>query len=189
MYKYKWTKYQLDNLGKAPSELLVDFLDKYRVKKAIDLGCGSGNDSVYMLKKGIKVLCVDQQLEQTFITDRLTDKEKSQVTFLECSFEDISLPKTELITANFSIPFCLPTYFDRLWKEIYNSIVDNGYFVGQLFGDRDDWSIRKNISTFSKEEVLKLLESYNILKFEEVEYIRDSDNKKWHYFNIVAQKK
>ena len=66
---------------------------------------------------------------------------------------------------------------------------DSGYFVGQLFGDRDAWNVVDWVNTFSKEQVLKYLDKYEILKFEEVEYIRESDNKKWHYFDIIAKKK
>ena len=66
---------------------------------------------------------------------------------------------------------------------------DNGYFVGQLFGDRDAWNVVDWVNTFSKEQVLKYLDKYEVLKFEEVEYIRESDNKKWHYFDIIAKKK
>ena len=184
-----WTNYQNKTYGDEACKLIIDFLDKYKVDSAIDLGCGSGNETVYMVKNGIKVLAIDRQLNQDFILNRLSDSEKQLISFKESSFEDVELPKTKLLTAFFSIPFCNPNNFDELWTKIYNSIEDNGYFVGQLFGDSDAWNVVKSINTFSIDKVKEYLKNYNIIKLEEIEYVRESDNKKWHFYDIIAQKK
>lgn len=184
-----WTNYQNKTYGDDACKLIIDFLDKYKVDSAIDLGCGSGNETVYMVKNGIKVLAIDRQLNQDFILNRLSDSEKQLISFKESSFEDVELPKTKLLTSFFSIPFCNPNNFDELWTKIYNSIEDNGYFVGQLFGDRDAWNVVESINTFSIDKVKEYLKNYNIIKLEEIEYVRESDNKKWHFYDIIAQKK
>ena len=184
-----WTNYQNKTYGDDACKLIIDFLDKYKVDSAIDLGCGSGNETVYMVKNGIKVLAIDRQLNQDFILNRLSDNEKKMISFKESSFEDVELPKTKLLTAFFSIPFCNPNNFDELWTKIYNSIEDNGYFVGQLFGDRDAWNVVESINTFSIDKVKEYLKNYNIIKLEEIEYVRENDNKKWHFYDIIAQKK
>lgn len=183
-----WSNYQNRTYNDDVSNLLIEFFDNYKVDKAIDLGCGSGNESVYMLKKGLNVISIDRQLNKDFILNRLSEDEKKKVSFIEASFEDVNLPKTDLVAALFSIPFCNPNNFELLWNKIYNSINDNGYFVGQLFGDRDAWNVVDSINTFSIEKVKEYLKFYNILKLEEVEFIRESDNKKWHYYDIIAQK-
>ena len=184
-----WTNYQNKTYGDDVCKLLIEFLDNYKIDNAIDLGCGSGNETVYMIKNGIKVLAIDRQLNQDFILNRLSDNEKKMISFKESSFEDVELPKTKLLTAFFSIPFCNPNNFDELWNKIYNSIEDNGYFVGQLFGDRDAWNIVDSINTFPIDKVKDYLKKYRIIKLEEVEYVRESDNKKWHFYDIIAQKK
>ena len=184
-----WTNYQNKTYGDDACKLIIDFLDKYKVDSAIDLGCGSGNETVYMVKNGIKVLAIDRQLNEDFILNRLSDSEKQLISFKESSFEDVELPKTKLLTAFFSIPFCNPNNFDELWTKIYNSIEDNGYFVGQVFGDRDAWNVVESINTFSIDKVKEYLKNYNIIKLEEIEYVRESDDKKWHFYDIIAQKK
>ena len=184
-----WTNYQNKTYGDDACKLLIEFLEKYQVDNAIDLGCGSGNETVYMVKNGIKVLAIDRQLNQDFILNRLSDNEKKMISFKESSFEDVELPRTNLLTAFFSIPFCNPNNFDELWNKIYNSIEDDGYFVGQLFGDRDAWNVVDSINTFPIDKVKDYLKKYRIIKLEEVEYVRESDNKKWHFYDIIAQKK
>ena len=184
-----WTNYQNKTYGDDACKLLIEFLEKYQVDNAIDLGCGSGNETVYMVKNGIKVLAIDRQLNQDFILNRLSDNEKKMISFKESSFEDVELPRTNLLTAFFSIPFCNPNNFDELWNKIYNSIEDDGYFVGQLFGDRDAWNVVDSINTFPIDKVKDYLKKYRIIKLEEVEYVRKSDNKKWHFYDIIAQKK
>ncbi len=184
-----WANYQNKTYGDDVCKLLIEFLDNYKIDNAIDLGCGSGNETVYMIKNGIKVLAIDRQLNQDFILNRLSDNEKKMISFKESSFEDVELPRTNLLTAFFSIPFCNPNKFDELWNKIYNSIEDDGYFVGQLFGDRDDWNVVDSINTFPIDKVKDYLKKYRIIKLEEVEYVRESDNKKWHFYDIIAQKK
>jgi SAM-dependent methyltransferase len=184
-----WTNYQNKTYGDDVCKLLIEFLDNYKIDNAIDLGCGSGNETVYMIKNGIKVLAIDRQLNQDFILNRLSDNGKKMISFKESSFEDVELPRTRLLTAFFSIPFCNPNNFDELWNKIYNSIEDGGYFVGQLFGDRDAWNVVDSINTFPIDKVKDYLKKYRIIKLEEVEYVRESDNKKWHFYDIIAQKK
>ena len=184
-----WSNYQVKTYGDEVCKLLIEFLSNYKITNAIDLGCGSGNETVYMIKNGIRVLAIDRQLNQDFILNRLSKDEKRLISFNESIFENIELPKTQLLTAFFSLPFCTPDNFDELWNKVYDSIENIGYFVGQLFGDRDAWNVVDSINTFSIYKVKEYLKKFKIIKLEEVEYVRESDNKKWHYYNIIAQKK
>ena len=35
-------------------------------------------------------------------------------------------------------------------------------------------------------EVKEYLKNYNIIKLDEIEYVRESDNKKWHFYDILS---
>lgn len=190
MQNKDWRNYQNRTLNAKVSSLLIEFLTKYNdIKTIVDLGCGAGNESVYFLRKGYKVTAVDRQLNKSFILDRLTEEEKNSVSFIESDFKNLILPQADCVIAMFSIPFCEPIYFDELWDKIYSSLNNNGYFVGQLFGNRDAWAKLDSVNTFTKKEVLEKLSKYEILLLDEKEYVRERDNKKWHYFNIIARKK
>ena len=64
-----WSNYQNRTYGSEACKLLIDFLKNNNVSTAIDLGCGSGNETVYMIKRGIKVLAIDGQLKKEFQDD------------------------------------------------------------------------------------------------------------------------
>ena len=183
-----WHHYQESKINDEINKLIYYF-DNIKLNNVDDLGCGAGNESVYMLKRGLNVTSIDRQIDKAFFYNRLNDEEKSRLNLIESSFEEVNIPKSDLLMAFFSIPFCNPNNFEELWNKIYSSINDNGYFVGELFGNRDAWKDKDEINTFTKEKVLEYLKNYKIIKFDEVEFIRESDNKKWHYFDIIAQKR
>lgn len=183
-----WSSYQKRTYNKNVSSLLKRFLDHYTVDNAVDLGCGAGNETVYMLKKGIKVTAIDRQLDEEYILNRISEEQRKNVNFIESDFINVEIPRTQLVVAFFSLPFCEPDYFETLWKKIYDAIEPNGYFVGQLFGDRDGWKDKPNINTFEIEKAKEYLEIYDVLYLKEIEYIREGDNKKWHFYNIIVKK-
>lgn len=183
-----WSNYQKNTYNDEVCNLLIQFLDKYNINDAVDLGCGAGNETVYMIKKGINVTACDKQLNKDLILSRLNDNEKEKIKFIQSDFVNIDIPKTECVCAFFSIPFCNPKEFNHLWQKIYDAIEKDGYFVGQLFGNRDAWSDNKDINTFTIEEAKEYLKNYQIQYFKEDEFVRESDNKKWHFYNIIAKK-
>ena len=77
---------------KKPDENLKWVLDKFKIKieNALELGCGVGNDSIYLNEKGFEVDAID--INQNFINQaKSTSKE---INFI-CGdiFEDIPLKK------------------------------------------------------------------------------------------------
>lgn len=96
------------------------------------------------------------------------------------------------MVANFSLPFCNKDNFKELWNKINNSILKDGYFVGNFFGDSDEWKSTKEKMTFlTKEEVIELFEDFEIIEFKEVEkddFTGLGKMKHWHIFNVIAEK-
>ena len=159
---------------------------------AVELGCGAGRDTVSLIKNGWNVLAIDKEDVEARITTKLSKKEQKRFKFSKQKFEGIKLEKNNLVVANFSLPFCNKNNFKELWNKIDESILKDGYFVGNFFGNNDEWKNKNEEMTFlTKKQVLELFKNYEIIDFKEVE--KDAltglgNMKHWHIFNIIAKK-
>lgn len=181
----------------------TDAMPNYTVKKfiklnvepgnAVELGCGAGRDTVCLIKNGWNVLAIDRENVESRIAAKLSEEELKQFKFLKQKFEYIELEKNNLVVANFSLPFCNKNNFKELWNKIDDSILKDGYFVGNFFGINDEWKSTKEEMTFlTKEQVIELFKDFEIIEFKEVE--KDGTTglgkmKHWHIFNVIAKKK
>lgn len=189
----KIEEYYNNTETEIPHKIVKDFIEmKINPGEAIDLGCGAGRDTIYLIKNGWKVTAIDREDTEERIIKRLNNDEKNNFKFEIQEFEKLKINKTNLIVANFSLPFCNKNEFYNLFNKIEESILLNGYFVGNLFGIDDEWNGKKeNIVFLDKEQILNLFKNFEIIKFEEIK-----ENKKtglgqikyWHYFNIIAKK-
>lgn len=81
-----------------------------------------------------------------------------------------------------------------MWKKIEESSCEDGYFVGNFFGEKDEWNDQKERMTFLTLEQVKNLfdKNFDIIKFEEVEKDAMTGMRKmkhWHVINVIAKKK
>lgn len=159
---------------------------------ALDLGCGAGRDTVFLLKNNWKVLSIDKENTKNYITTQLTHNELKNFDFKQMDFQNLNLKNFNLVVANFSLPFCEKANFNELWTKICFSLNNNGYFVGNFFGENDSWKLVKTNMTFhSKKDVIDLFKDFEIIKFEEIEQdakTASGNLKHWHIYDIVAKK-
>lgn len=186
-------KYYENTANANPNYTVKKFIElNVKPGNAIELGCGAGRDTIYLIKNGWNVLAIDREDVSSKIQSKLNKEEVKKFKFSQQKFENIKLEKNNLVVANFSIPFCNKNNFKELWNKINNSILKDGYFVGNFFGNNDEWKSTKEEMTFmTKKQVLELFENFEIIEIKEVE----KDNltglgkmKHWHIFNIIAQK-
>lgn len=187
-------KYYENTKSDQPTKNVEYFIKniKYKSGIATELGCGIGNDTIYLIKNNWKVIAIDKENLEERIRNRLKDDEQKRLKFQKQYFETIELQKSNLIIANYSLPFCNKNKFEELWNKIKTNIIKDGYFIGTLFGINDDWNEEKTEMTFlEKEQVLKLFKEFEIIKFKEIEkdgLTRLGKEKHWHIFTIIAKK-
>ena len=104
-----------------------------KTENAIDLGCGTGSDTVYLIKNGWNVLAIDKEDTEQFISSKLNDEEIKRFRFDSQNFETIQLERTKLLVANFSIPFCKKDCFNQFWNKIVDSILKERLFCRKFF--------------------------------------------------------
>lgn len=187
-------KYYDNTENEMPNYTVKKFIElNVEPGNAVELGCGAGRDTVYLIRNGWNVLAIDREDVETRIVSKLLVEELEQFEFFKQRFEDIELENSNLVVANFSLPFCNKNNFKELWAKINHSILKDGYFVGNFLGDKDEWKIAKEKMTFlTKDQVMELFRNFDIVEFKEVE--KDGltglrKMKHWHIFNVIAKKK
>ena len=176
-----------------PSALLSKFFNlkfdnSLNEKSAIDLGCGAGNDTIFLLEKGFKVTAIDSELQvKQLLEDRVENNSNLDVVIGD--FSKVEIPKTDLLLANFSL-FFVKKDFDLFIEKVLQNVNKKGFFSGTFLGKEDDWI--KSKATVDKDELLNYFSKYKIMYYSEEKYYKDTlekKNKFWHVYTIIAQKK
>ena len=201
-----WTAYFDRTSGMPPRETLIGALDAAAdgfdqagpsdPPLAVDVGCGYGRDTAELLARGWRVLAQDSSADGL---DRLRSNpgflpaiRSGQLRIIDDPFEDFDPPRCDLLNASFSLPFCPPSDFEAFWSRLDKAIRPGGYFCGQFFGDRDDWSILEDRTHLTRDQTLGRFQDYVLHSFREED--RPSNHtgeahKHWHIFHIIARKR
>ena len=123
-------KYYNNTENKQPNKNVIYFINKIKPipGKAVELGCGAGRDTRYLIKNGWNVLAIDKNDVKERISNRLTQEELKRFRFSKQNFEDVVLEESELIVSNFSLSFCDKDKFKELWDKIQKSIISKRIF-------------------------------------------------------------
>ena len=124
-------KYYKNTENALPHPMVKKIIDmNIKPENAIDLGCGAGSDTIYLIKNGWNVLAIDKEDTKQIISSKLDNEEIKKFRFTRQNFENIKLEKTKLLVANFSIPFCKKDCFNQFWNKIVDSILKERLFCG-----------------------------------------------------------
>ena len=116
---------------------------------AIDLGCGAGRDTIFLIKNDWNVTAIDREDTKDIIESNLNIKELKRFKFVCQNFENIQLDKNDLIVSNFSLPFCSKNYFNDFWNKIVNSINNGRILCRKFFWNKRFLGINKQKHGFS----------------------------------------
>lgn len=179
------------NMGPSPL-IRKFFFNKYNEnshgKNAIDLGCGAGNDTAFLLEKGYKVIAIDQEEQvREIIKNRNLNKDNLELIIED--FSKIEIPMTDLLFANFSL-FFVKNDFNDFIERLLKSINEKGFFVGNFLGKDDDRKVN-GVTTVEKNELMNFFNDFKIFYFSEEKYyfdITSGDNILCHVYTVIAQK-
>ncbi|HHF7368491.1 TPA: class I SAM-dependent methyltransferase [Legionella bozemanae] len=200
----KWSAYFLAHLDSKHHPLVEKACAKFSDEndaqqitnqslKALDLGCGTGRDTVFLVDKGFNVTALDAEREAIEITRERTRHKANQITFIESQLEKMQLPEQyHLISSNLTLSFVLSKYFHGTWSEIVQHITFDGRFSGQFFGDQHEWANPVQ-SYFSYSQMLDLFRLMFEIEFLEVSLSQEETTtdgtRLWHQYDIIACKK
>lgn len=124
-------KEELDFLSDIWLNKYEELLKKVRVGEALDLGCGLGQYTQFLLSKGFHTLSAD-------ISKDVLEKVKENNPKTEIIQLDMSTPlpfkdkQFDLVFANLSIHYFDTETTKKLLKEIKRILKDDGYFIGSV---------------------------------------------------------
>lgn len=194
-----WQNFFNATEGREPRETLVASL-KYvpSTGRALDLGCGCGNDTLALLKQGLSVTAIDarnEAIERTIAKAHLNQLD-GQLTAIVSTFEHFQpeLDSFDLVYSGFALPFCTKNHFANFWKSILQSLNPGGIIAGQLFGNRDEWAANPNHPAnifLTADQFDRIATGLDRLHFEDVE--RDGTTaldhaKHWHVYHFILRK-
>lgn len=141
--KDEFIKYKLESLGRAPREQLVEFLKIHqqevangKIKTALDLGCGGCIETCLLASQGLKVTALDavvpNQIKQA-CKDALSPEDLSNIRFEEQNFQNLVLPKADLVWSFAAMSFCPKESFGQMLAKSIMAVNPNGYFAAHFF--------------------------------------------------------
>lgn len=134
-----WNRNMLNDFKKINSEIKIydRWLDKYidyikNAKKIIvDLGCGIGNDTLYIKSYGKEVLSVDYSDE----TLKIINQNIEGANTLKMDFENewlLEKNSTDLIIANLSLHYFNTETTFKIINNIKDTLIDGGILIVRL---------------------------------------------------------
>ena len=194
-----WAKYYDRTSGRPPRPVLLEALSLFEnegrpVRRAVDAGCGSGIDTLYLLDQGIAVHAFDSDAGGIGrLRQRAGDAAGARLRAEVAAFHEVRLEAgADLVFAGYALPFARPQEFDEAWRRLRDALAVGGRFAGHLFGDRDDWAELPDRTHHTREQVEALLaDGFEVEKLEETERDRETaagNLKHWHVFEIIARR-
>jgi SAM-dependent methyltransferase len=192
-----WPRYYAATADRPPRVTLVHALERFeaeplaRRRLAVDLGCGIGQDTRELLRRGWRVLAIDSE---PLAIEQLRQRRLAHPRLLHtcvATFDAAWWPAADLVNASNALPFCPPQVFPAVWRRIVASLRVGGRFAGQFFGTRDSWAGQPDLTFHTRGQVLDLLADFEIELLQEREHEGSTlagRSKHWHAFDVVARK-
>jgi len=188
--EFTWEDFYKITKDRPPWPLLVEAVDLLIQRKdALDLGCGAGRDTRFLLEQGFRVAAVDADPHAVAL---MAGFSQDHLRVVQSSFESFDFETYDLVNAHFALPFLSEEHFHLVFARIKQALHAGGIFVGQFFGVHDEWNTQENQMTFlTREQAQAELKGLKVLVFREEDidsHVADGTPKHWHVFHIIAQK-
>ncbi|WP_064609200.1 class I SAM-dependent methyltransferase [Photobacterium sp. J15] len=193
-----WLNYLSNQKTLAPRAHLIEahhvLCNLTQEKVAVDCGCGSGRDTIYLLEKDYQVFAFDNDIKcLEMLTEHPLAAASPKLDVQLCSFSEFEFPRAHLINASACLFFCPKSDFSRLWLQIENNLYSGGIFCGHFISAVDiNIDEELPVLTHTRHEIEQLLSDFYIVSWKEKqEFSAQLTGKKrpWLVHTIIAMKK
>jgi SAM-dependent methyltransferase len=193
--KSTWARYAEGTSGRDPMKFLARAIEQTAGEEgdgrlAIDLGCGAGNETLALLKRGWRVHAVDSEPRAIEMLESRVDKtQRARLTTQVGTFDKADLPLADLVFASLSLPFAGDSH-DLSVRQALNAVKPGGWFVGVLFGHNDTWSSNTDVSSVDRGDIAALFTGFDPIEIDEEEFDGSSSigEKHWHWYVVSAHR-
>ena len=158
---------------------------------AVELGCGSGIETVVLLRRGWRVHAMDASPDGVRRTVERAERAglAEGLTATAAGFEAYDVPPTDLLYAGYSLPFCAPDAFPRVWRDIRGALRPGAVLAVNLFGDHDTWADDPDMNVHTRAQAERLFDGLDVVAFAEEDEDGESflGPKHWHVFDVLAR--
>ncbi len=192
-----WAPFHRQTSGRPRRELLARTLGCFDVEDrspgvAVDLGCGSGADTLELLRRGWRVHAVDADPNGLAVLRQMVpdDALGGALALHVAQFEDFEFPECDQIWAAYSWPYCQRDQWPGLWRRMVAALRPGGRIAGDIFGEKHEWAVETAIQCFPEAAVRDLLQGLVVEAFDVEDGVRPSGGviTRWHAFGIAARK-
>lgn len=163
-----------------------------RARVAVDIGCGEGVEVSALLADGWVVHAVDGEAAALQrLAGRTPDHLRDRLHIHQVDYAAIDvLPDADLVHASYSLPYCPPGTFPRLWAAVRGAMRPGAVLSCQLFGPNDESFGDPEMTFHAAEDVRGLLAGLEVIEQRE----EDADGqsytgpKHWHVFHVLARR-
>ena len=179
--------------GREPNALLVQAVSLLAVShgRALDVGAGPLNDSLFLLRAGLSVDAVDTDSHTHSLASELS---APRLSVVHADIRDVRIPAGAyaLIVAIHVLPFLPRTDLRRTLSAMIDGLCDGGVLCCTFLGPHDSWARTRPRMTFvSHAEVSSLLSRLQPLVFSEHRYHganAKGEPKHWHVLRCISRR-
>lgn len=188
-YYNKNAKGFVENTLKADMTLLYHQFEKHLKKgdKLLDLGCGSGRDSLYFMSRGYKVVAVDYSEELIKIVSDLLNREVLMLDMREMDFHDAF----DGIWACASILHVGRDEIKKVMDNCERALRRNGiFYLSFKYGDGEGFRNGRFFNSYNEESFEALMKDFKGLKILDMWKTADVrvGRKDEYWLNILIKK-
>ncbi len=160
---------------------------------ALDLGCGPGNFSKYLMDKKFTVVAID--IAKSAIRSTKEKIGESPIILIEAdlnTFPIIGKSDYNLILAWKSTSFLKKGNDIIKYKEIAKALANGGVFVFSVFGKDDGWVKSGEVQGITLNKLKVIFKGFEFSSVSEKKFHKASvlgEIKNWHFIQGVARKK
>ncbi|WP_084038988.1 trans-aconitate 2-methyltransferase [Demequina sp. NBRC 110053] len=158
---------------------------------ALDLGAGAGIETAALLDAGWSVYAYDaDETALAGLRDRLGGARSSRLTTVAADLESApALPDADLVYSGYTLSWLAPSAFGTVWRAMRLSLREGGVVAVNIFGNRDEWASRPELTCLTETEARALFDGLEILHWSASTFEGESymGLKRWHLIECVAR--